>query len=63
MQFLRSFHWFVTGLLFIIAIVFYLMGLGTGAVAFGLFGVVVETVAWLSFAGHPSKSTDGDERP
>lgn len=62
MQFLRSFHWIVTGLLFTIAIVCYLTGLRTEALAFSLFGVVVEAAAWLSFAGHPSKPTSGSKK-
>ena len=63
MRFLRSCHWLVTCVLFLIAMALYLTGFGTGAAAIVFLGLVVEAAAWLSIAGHPTKPTGSRKNP
>jgi hypothetical protein len=61
-KFVRSYHWLITGLLFLIAIAFYLTGFGIGAAVLVFLGLLFETAAWLSFAMHPSKASSGSDK-
>ena len=58
----RRFHLTITGGLFLVAGIFYLAGLGTGAMVFSVLGVLVEVVAWISLLGElPEQSNTSPE--
>ena len=60
MKTIRTYHWTITGTLFLIAILLYLTGFSTGAAAVVVFGFVVETMAWISLVFHPFERPSGD---
>jgi O-antigen/teichoic acid export membrane protein len=60
MKTIRTYHWTITGALFLIAILLYITGFGTGAAAMVFFGFVVETAAWISLFFHHSRRPGGD---
>ena len=62
MKTIRTYHWTITGVLFLIAISLYLTGFGTGAAAVVFFGFVVETMAWISIVFHPAELPSGDPK-
>ena len=55
MKTLRSYHWAITGALFLVAALLYITGFGKNAAALVVLGFVVETIAWVSIALHPDQ--------
>ena len=46
--------------LFLIAIVFYLLGMATPAIIFSVIGVVVEATAWITLFATASRTQESD---
>ncbi|QJR13492.1 hypothetical protein [Usitatibacter palustris] len=59
---IRSYHWWITGSLFAVAGALYLTGFTTGANATVVLAIIVEMVAWISYAAHPSNRSDSNSK-
>jgi hypothetical protein len=53
----RQYHWWITGALFVVAVALYATGFGIGAAMTVFLGFVVESIAWISIALHPSENS------
>jgi len=63
MRQLRSYHWWITGALFVLAAVLYVTGFGSSAYALVLIGFIVESLAWILIAFHPTNSSSRSSEP
>ena len=55
MKIVRAYHWWITGILFAVALALYVGGFGGGAAGAVFAGFIVETIAWISIAFHPKE--------
>ena len=63
MRHLRSYHWWITGALFVVAAALYIAGFGSGAGAFFAMGFFVELLVWTSLISRPTNSSNENSKP